>query len=45
MNLSAMLIKTSSTTIEERRGIIQKLIKLISEILIKLVRWLQPNRK
>ena len=31
--------------IEERRGIIQKLIKFVSEILIKLSRWLQPRRR
>lgn len=31
--------------IEERRGAIQKLIKLFSEILLKLFRWLQPRRQ
>ena len=31
--------------IEERRGIVQKLIKFVSEILIKLSRWLQPRRR
>ncbi len=33
------------TFIEEKRGAIQKLIKFISEILIKLSRWLQPRRR
>ena len=33
------------TFIEEKRGIIQKLIKFIGEILITLSRWLQPRRK
>lgn len=30
---------------EQRRGVIQKLIKFISEILVKLSRWLQPRRR
>lgn len=33
------------TLIEERKGIIQKLIQFISEILIKLSRWFQPRRR
>ena len=31
--------------IEERKGAIQRLIKFVSEILIKLSRWLQPRRR
>lgn len=37
--------KTAMLFIEERRGVIQKLIKFVSQILIKLSRWLQPRRK
>ena len=33
------------TTIEERRGFIQKLIQLVGEIFTKLFRWLQPRRR
>lgn len=33
------------TFVEERKGTIQKLIKFISEILIKLSRWFQPRRR
>ena len=44
------LVKTNEWDItmlfvEERTGIIQKLIKLINEILIKSFRWLRSRRK
>ena len=31
--------------IEERRGVIQKLIRFVSEILIRLSRWIKPRRR
>ena len=31
------------TTIEERRGIIQKVVKFVSELILKLSRWIKPG--
>ena len=39
------LINIAMISIEERRGIIQKFIKFIGEVLNKLSRWLQPRRR
>ncbi|AFZ36417.1 hypothetical protein Sta7437_2898 [Stanieria cyanosphaera PCC 7437] len=30
--------------IEERRGLLQRLIKFFGDILLKFFRWLQPRR-
>ena len=32
-------------TIEERRSVIQKLVKFVSEILVRLSRWFKPRPK
>lgn len=34
-----------TTTIEERKSILQKLVKFVGEVLVKLSRWLQPRRR
>lgn len=45
--MSLLIIQTINlfkTSLEERKGILQRLIELISNTLLKLFRWLQPRR-